>query len=75
MFVVHAASLVYGKKLKTNKNINSHKKLVLQASPQVELLQLLHVGHDDIILNLNVSWEKEKKRTVLVSSRRRADIL
>ena len=46
-----------------------------QASPQEELLQLLHVRHYEIILNLNIMWEEEIKRTVLASSRKRANIL
>ena len=46
-----------------------------QASPQEELLQLLHVRHYEIILNLNIRGEEEIKRTVLASSRKRANIL
>ena len=43
-----------GKKFKTNNRINRHKKLFwFQASPQEELLQLLHVGHTIVPVSIN----------------------
>ena len=46
-----------------------------QAPPQEELLQLFHVGHDGIILNLDMRGEGERNRMFLASLRKKADII
>ena len=59
-----------GKKFKTNKSINRLKKLVRGKRPCGAMTTI-----EEIILNLNVRGEDGRKRAVLASSRKRADIL
>ena len=68
-----------GKKFNPNNSINRHNKLV-HGKPH-HRKSFCHISIwartniEEIILNLNVWGEKERKRTVLASSRKKADIL
>ena len=68
-----------GKKFNRNNSINRYKKLVNGKPHHRQVFATSPCGAsttiEKIILNLNVWGEEERKRTVLASFRKRADIL
>ena len=68
-----------GKKFNPNNSIDRHNKLVCAKPHHRRVFATSPCGArttiEDIILNLNVWGEEERKRTVLASFKKRADIL
>ena len=72
-----------GKKFETYNSINRHKKLVCGKPHHRKWLYNFSMwgkamwgkAIEEITLNLNMRGKKERKRTVLVTSRKRADYL